>query len=119
MSPEQQDATIAEIVASQGPMPSPRNLKSPVTATPAAQPEGPIEPDASLPSIPPVTTVRGNADLGDNDREILASVITALGSTSSKARAQELVADAIDRLPEGLRAYRRSILSPLVSQVKK
>ncbi len=66
-----------------------------------------------------LASVQGNADLGESDREILASAVTALGSTSSKAKAQELATDAIDRLPEGLRAYGRSVLSPLVAQVKK
>jgi hypothetical protein len=66
-----------------------------------------------------LAAVHGNGDLGDGDREILASTVAELGSTSSKAKAQALASDAIDRLPETHRPYARSILLPLVSQVKK
>ena len=66
-----------------------------------------------------LASVHGNADLGDGDREILASAVAAIGSTSSKAKAQELATDALDRLPQTYRDYGRSILSPLVAQVKK
>lgn len=54
MSPDQQEAAIAEIVASQGPSPAPRNPRPQDAATPTTQPQaGPIDPQD--PSLPPVS----------------------------------------------------------------
>ena len=55
MSPNQQEATIAEIVASQGPSPAPSNPRLQDAATPTTQPQaGPIEPQdpSQLPVSP-------------------------------------------------------------------
>lgn len=55
MSPDQQEATITEIVASQGPSPAPRKPRPQDAAPLPTQPQaGPIEPrDPSLPPAPP------------------------------------------------------------------
>lgn len=57
--------------------------------------------------------------LEDDIREIIASAVTGIGNTSSRSKAQEIATDALDRLSDDHRAYARSILSPLVEQIRR
>lgn len=66
-----------------------------------------------------VAAVRDREGLSDKDREALATAISRIGNTSSREEAQSIAIDALDRLGADSRDYARSILSPLVAQIKR
>lgn len=63
-------------------------------------------------------SVQNDPFLDADTREIIASAITGIGNTSSREKAQALATDAIDRLNDDHRGYARSILKPLLEQIK-
>jgi len=66
-----------------------------------------------------LSAVREDRSLSDHARETLATAITAIGNTSSRETAQAVATDALDRLSSNHRELGRSLLSPLVGQIKK
>lgn len=66
-----------------------------------------------------VAAVRDREGLTDGDRETLATAIARIGNTSSREEAQGIAIDALDRLGADSRDYARSILSPLIAQLKR
>lgn len=63
--------------------------------------------------------VQSKDGLGDTDREALASAVTAIGNTSSRTDAEAIAAKALGKLTGDVQEYGRSVLSPLVAQVKR
>ncbi len=66
-----------------------------------------------------LSAVRSNSGLADAEREVLSTAIASIGNLSSRSKAQLAAMDAIDRLPEARRGYARSILLPLLEQIRK
>lgn len=66
-----------------------------------------------------LAAIRGNTSMPETEREIIASAITSIGNTSSRQAAQGIATDALDRLAADRREYVRSLLSPLVQQIKR
>jgi hypothetical protein len=66
-----------------------------------------------------LSAVRADGSLADTDRETIAGAITAIGNTSSKVDAQAIATDALDRMGSDKRDYARSLLSPLIQQIKR
>lgn len=66
-----------------------------------------------------LSAVREDLSLPNDARETIATAITAIGNTSSREKAQAIATDALDRLGAEHRDFGRSLLSPLVEQVKR
>lgn len=65
-------------------------------------------------------SVRDNDGMDFTTREVLSDAIANVGNVSSRTEAGRIVASALDKLPDDAsRAQARSILSPLVSQIKR
>lgn len=65
-----------------------------------------------------LAAVRENPALPHDARETIATAITAIGNTSIRERAQAIATDALDRLGDDNRELGRSLLSPLVQQIR-
>ncbi|WP_156313594.1 hypothetical protein [Erythrobacter sp. SG61-1L] len=65
-----------------------------------------------------LSAVRSREGLADTDRETIATALAAIGNTSSREEAQAIATDALDRLGPEQRDYARSLLSPLVAQIR-
>ncbi|NYH94616.1 hypothetical protein [Novosphingobium marinum] len=65
-----------------------------------------------------LSSVRGDNSLPVAAKETLASAIASIGNTSSRTEAQAIATDALDRLSDDHREYGRSLLSPLVQQIR-
>lgn len=66
-----------------------------------------------------LSSVLSDPSLSSDHRETLATAIAEIGNTSSRERAQGIAMDALDRLGADHREHGRSILSPLIEQIKR
>lgn len=66
-----------------------------------------------------LSAVRGQADLAHADRETIATAVAAIGNTSSREDAQRIATDALGRLGADRQSYARSVLSPLIEQIRR
>ncbi|QDK34721.1 hypothetical protein [Sphingomonas sp. IC081] len=64
-------------------------------------------------------TVMDHPALPSDAKEALATAVASIGNTSSRAKAQGIATDALDRLGADHRDYGRSVLTPLIEQIKR